>query len=111
MVPHPAIPWGLHNDIRKNLEISPPIIVIMYVCNSEDQSMCIPLTWGQQGLLSIDSSPYLCLLNKGRVVGWESEGSGEHGGNIHGTDTSLSSENEHSLVMIVNLISDALFSE
>ena len=39
-----------------------------------------------------------------------SEGSGGHSGHFHGTETSLCSENEHSLVEMVNLISDALFS-
>ena len=38
-----------------------------------------------------------------------SEGSGGHSGHFHGTETSLCSENEHSLVKMVNLISDALF--
>lgn len=100
LVPHPAILQALHCDSWRILPIHLPVIVMMYVCKSEDHSMGIPLTWEQW--IHSPRKDYLWLLNRGGVIGGKTRAR-DHTVETLMRQTSLSSENEHSLVKMVNL--------
>lgn len=81
--PHPAISWDSHCGPRRHLPISLPMIIIIYVCKSKGHSVSVPLTLDQWGPLSIEREAPGSWTEEFDEVG--KEGSGESGGNIHGT--------------------------